>query len=119
MFQGQTPHVSDSLNLMALFVPDYFSYMNKIQPFLWCHIQHTVRELFSYMLFPTHSISKLKLHKPPACLTKNQRSVYCNSTNIYNKIPDDLAELVSNKKCFLLQLKKYLIDNPFYSVEDF
>jgi len=62
---------------------------------------------------------KLKLHKPAAIFTMYQKSVYCNSINIYNKLPDDLAELVSNKKCFLLQLKKYLTDNPFYSVEEF
>jgi hypothetical protein len=62
---------------------------------------------------------KLKLHKPAARLTMYQRSVYCNSINtcIHNKLLDDLAELISNKKCFLLQLKKYLTDNPFYSVE--
>ena len=47
-----------------------------------------------------------------------QRSVYYNSINIYNKLPDDLAKLVLNKKFFLLQLKKYLTDKPFYSVED-
>jgi hypothetical protein len=47
------------------------------------------------------------------------RSVYCNSINIYNKLPDDLAELVSNKKRFLQQLKKYLTAKPFYSVEEY
>jgi hypothetical protein len=62
---------------------------------------------------------QLKLHKPAARLTMYQRSVYYNSINIYNKLPDDLAELVSNKKCFLLQLKKYLTDKPFYSVEEY
>jgi hypothetical protein len=48
-----------------------------------------------------------------------QRRVYYNSINIYNKLPDDLAELVPNRKCFLLQLKKYLTDKPFYSVEEY
>jgi hypothetical protein len=62
---------------------------------------------------------KLKLHKPALRLTMYQRSVYYNSVNIYNKLPDDLAELVSNKKCFLLQLKKHLTDKPFYSVEEY
>jgi hypothetical protein len=38
--------------------------------------------------------------------------------DICNKLPDDLAALVSNKKCFLLQLKKYLTDKSFYSVEE-
>jgi len=46
-----------------------------------------------------------------------QRSVYYNSKNIYNKFPDDLAELASNKKRILLQLKKNLTHKPFYSVE--
>jgi len=60
---------------------------------------------------------KLKLHKPLTRLTVYQRSVCCNSMRIYNKLPDDLAKLVSNKKCFLLRLK-YLTDKPFYSVEE-
>jgi len=62
---------------------------------------------------------KLKLHKPATIITMYERSVYCNSINIYNKLPDDLVELVSNKKCFLLQLKKCLTDKSFYSVEEF
>jgi len=48
-----------------------------------------------------------------------QKSVYYNSINIYNKLPDDLADVVSNKKCFLSQLKKYLTDKPFYSIEEY
>jgi hypothetical protein len=39
---------------------------------------------------------KLKLQKPATRLTMYQRSVYYNSINIYN-LPDDLADLVSNK----------------------
>jgi hypothetical protein len=66
-----------------------------------------------------NSRHKLKLHKPAARLAMYQRSVYCNSINVYNKLPDDIAALVSNKKCFLLQLKKHLTDKPFYSVEEF
>jgi hypothetical protein len=58
-------------------------------------------------------------HKPAARLTMYQRSVYYNSINIYNTLPDDLAELVSNKKHFLLQPKKYLTGKPFYSEEYF
>jgi len=62
---------------------------------------------------------KLKLHKPIVRLTMYQTNAYYNSINIYNKLPDHLAELVSNKKCFLLQLKKYLTDKPFYSLEEY
>jgi hypothetical protein len=49
---------------------------------------------------------KLKLHNPAARLTMYQWSVYYNNINIHNKLFDDLAELVSEKKCFILQLKK-------------
>jgi hypothetical protein len=36
---------------------------------------------------------KLKLHKPAARLSMYQSSAYYNNTTIYNKLPDDLAEL--------------------------
>jgi hypothetical protein len=62
---------------------------------------------------------KLKLHKPTARLTMYQRSAYYNSINIYDKLPDDFAELVLNKKRFLLHLKKYLTDKPCYSLEEY
>ena len=36
----------------------------------------------------------------------NQMYIFpSKQSNIYNKLPDELAELLSNKKCFLLQLK--------------
>ena len=87
------------------------------------YILSLMRFLSSYLetyTFNTsiHNINitlKLKLQKPAARLTMYQRSVYYNSINIYNKLPDDLAELVVNKKCFLLQLKKYLTDRLLLS----
>jgi len=42
-----------------------------------------------------------------------QKGVYYSSIKIYNKIPELIAELVLNKKCFLVQLKKCLIVKPF------
>jgi len=69
-----------------------------------------------------HSIntrSRLKLHKPLVRLKLYQQSPYYNCVNIYNKLPDDLAKLITNKKQFLQQLKNYLIDKPFYTMEEF
>ena len=57
---------------------------------------------FNISVYNINNRWKLKLHKPAARFTMYQRSVYYNSTNIYNKFPDDLAELVPNKKCILL-----------------
>jgi hypothetical protein len=50
---------------------------------------------------------RLKLHKPLVRLKMYQwRSYYqYNCINIYNKLPDDLASLILNKKRFLSQLK--------------
>ena len=69
-----------------------------------------------------HSIntrSRLKLHKPLVRLKLYQQSSYYNCVNIYNKLPDELAKLILNKKQFLKQLKKYLTDRPFYTLEEF
>jgi len=40
-------------------------------------------------------------------------------TPLMAQLPDDLAELVLNKKRFLIQLKKYLTEKPFYSLEEY
>ena len=68
---------------------------------------------FNLDIFPfnssVHSINtrhRLKLHKPLANLKMYQWSTYCNCINIYNKLPDDLANLILNKKQFLSKLKK-------------
>jgi len=48
-----------------------------------------------------------------------QCSSYNYCINIYNKLPDDLAYLITKKKQFLLELKKYLVTKPYYSLEEF
>ena len=61
---------------------------------------------------------KLKLHKPSTRLSIYQKSVYYNSINVYNRLLDAIAEFVTNKKFFHDNWKKYLIDKPFYSLEE-
>jgi hypothetical protein len=46
---------------------------------------------FNTSVHNTNTRLKLKLHKPTARPTMYHRSVYYNSINIYNKLPDDLA----------------------------
>jgi hypothetical protein len=50
--------------------------------------------------------SRLKLHKPQVRFKMYKRNSYYNCINIYNKLPDNLANLILNKKLFLSQLKK-------------
>jgi hypothetical protein len=69
-----------------------------------------------------HSINtrtRLKLHKPLTRLKITQQSPYNNCVNVYNKLPNDLAKLITNKKSFLDRLRVYLIDKPFYTLEEF
>ena len=61
----------------------------------------------------------LKLHKPTTRLKLKHQGPYNNCVNIYNKLPDDLAKLIKNKKSFLDQLKVYLTDKPFYTLDEF
>jgi hypothetical protein len=49
---------------------------------------------------------RLKLHKPLVRLKMYQWSSCYNCINICNKLPDDLANLMLNKKRFLSQIKK-------------
>jgi hypothetical protein len=74
---------------------------------------------FNSSVHSTNTRFRLKLHKPSLRLKMYQQSSYCNCVNIYNKLPDDLAKLILNKKQFLQQLKKYLTDKPFYKLEEF
>jgi len=53
------------------------------------------------------------------CLFKGQGLTQYFSKMQTNKQTNMIAELVSDKKCFLLQLKKYLTDKPIYSVEEY
>jgi len=62
---------------------------------------------------------RLKLHKPSVNSKVCQQSSYYNCINIYNKLPADLAIHIQNKRQFLLQLKKYLMDKPYYSLQEF
>jgi nicotinamide riboside kinase len=37
----------------------------------------------------------------------------------YHKLPEDLAILIRNKRQFLSQTKKYLMDKPYYPLQEF
>jgi hypothetical protein len=74
---------------------------------------------FNFSVNSINTRFRLKLHKPLVRLKMYQQRSYYNCVNIYNKLPGDLAKSILNKKQFLHQLKKYLIDKPFYTLEEF
>jgi hypothetical protein len=74
---------------------------------------------FSSSIHNLNTRQRLKLYKPAAHLKLYQGSPYYTCIQIYNKLPDDLASQVTNKKQFLLKLKKYLIERPYYTLREF
>ena len=75
--------------------------------------------MFNSSIHNINTRQRLKLHKPSVNHKIYQQISYYNCINIYNKLPDDLAIQLQNKRQFLLQLKKYLIGNPYYSLQEF
>jgi len=74
---------------------------------------------FNLSVYNINTRLRLKLHKPIVKFKMNQWSSYNSCINIYNKLPDDLAYLITKKKQFLLELKKHLITKLYYSLEEF
>ena len=60
-----------------------------------------------------------KLHVPPAKLAVYQRGVYYSGINISNHLTSTIKFLYENKKKFQLVLRKFLLYNSFYSLEEY
>jgi hypothetical protein len=58
------------------------------------------------------------LHKPIANLTTYQKGVCYQGIEIYNHLPNAIKDLSGNENRFKLALKKYLVDNYFYSLKE-
>jgi hypothetical protein len=74
---------------------------------------------FSSSVHSFNTRQKLKLYKPAAYLKLYQCSPYYTYINTFNKLPDVLASQVKNTKQFLLVLKDYLVDRPYYTLKEF
>jgi len=59
------------------------------------------------------------LYVPTANLTTYQKGVYYSVIKIYNHLPSAIKDLSDDKKKFKLALKRYLLHNSFYSLEEY
>jgi len=59
-----------------------------------------------------------KLDKPSVRLKLNQQGPYNSCVNIYNKLPNGLAILITKKKLSLKQLRVYISTKPIYSLDE-
>jgi hypothetical protein len=60
--------------------------------------------------------NKLQLYKLASNLALYQRGVYFICVKVFNKLPGFIADIVSDKRCYILTLKKYVIEKFFYSL---
>jgi len=61
----------------------------------------------------------LDFHYPSANLKKFQTVVHYMSVKIYNSLPIYIKNEINNRKKFESLLKKFLLENSFYSLEEF
>jgi hypothetical protein len=69
-----------------------------------------------------HSINtryKLYLHVPLVNLSKVQKGVYYSGIKLFNSLPLSIKQVVHDLNKFKHKLKKFLILNSFYSVEEY
>jgi len=59
------------------------------------------------------------LYIPTANLTIYQKGVYYSGIKIYNHLPTAIKDLANDKNKFNLALKRYLLHNSFYSLEEY
>jgi len=90
--------------------------------------------IYSILLFVTKNkdqfLSNSQVHKintrqtfdlyiPTANLTIYQKGVYYSGIKIYNHLPTAINDLSDDKNKFKLALKRYLLHNCFYSLEEY
>jgi len=74
---------------------------------------------FNFTIHKYNTRYRIQLHKPSTALILYQKGLYYESVRIYNKLPYNIAELILQNKSFLTNLKKYLLEKAYYSVEEY
>jgi hypothetical protein len=59
------------------------------------------------------------LYVPAANLTLYQKGVYYSGIKIFNHLPTTIKNLSDYKNKFQIALKKFLLNNSFYSLEEY
>jgi len=61
----------------------------------------------------------LALHVPSVALTKVQNGAFYSGITLFNSLPPNIKRLAVDINKFKHALKKYLMENSFYSVEEY
>jgi len=79
------------------------------------------RKLFSdnAELYTINTRNSYNLHHPLPHLTKFQKGVHCAGIKLFNHLPTFIKNTINDTKVFKKTLKKFLMVNSFYSIEEF
>ena len=58
-------------------------------------------------------------HMPAVNMTKYKKGAHYMGCKIYNQLPNYTKDLANNEKIFKNILHRFLIDNVFYSMDEF
>jgi hypothetical protein len=82
-------------------------------------IKHKDIFTFNAELYKINTCHNLDLHVPSVNLTKVRKGVYYSGITLFNSSPLNIKKVAHNTNKFKHELKKFLIENSFYSVEEY
>ena len=94
----------------------YSQYIFSILMFV---VKHKDIFIFNSELHKINTHHKLDLHIPSVNLTKVQKGVYYSGITLFTSLPLGIKKVAHNTNKFKHELKKFLIKNSFYSVEEY
>jgi hypothetical protein len=75
--------------------------------------------LFNSQVHKINTRQNSNLYPPTAILVMYQSGVYYSGIKIYNHLPTAIKDLSDDRNKFKIALKRYLLDNSFYSLEEY
>jgi len=94
----------------------YSQYIFSILMFV---VKHKDIFTFNVELHKINTHHKLDLHVPSVNLTTFQKGDYYSGITLFNSLPLEIKKVAHNTNKFKHELKKFLIKNLFYSVEEY
>ena len=70
-------------------------------------------------LYTTKTRNSNNLHPPLSHLTKYQKGVHYARIRVFNHLPTSIKSTMNETKVFKKTLKRFLLDNSFYSMDEF
>jgi hypothetical protein len=70
-------------------------------------------------LYTIKTRNSLNIRPPLSHLTKYERGVYYAGIRIFNHLPTSIKRIADDTKVFKKILKRFLLDNSFYSMDEF